>query len=124
MGCNFKSNYQYFFCYHSENTPGTSFAFNLRTSTSKTPNLRARVNMRLWYVALHNFKILLLARKLGLARGDRVSFIQYLAFTKIMLVVPVFASSSVFSFPQCHTCAAIHLIWEGFASAEQLWGYI
>ena len=43
MNRNFKSNCQYFICYRSEKTPGTSFAFNLRTSTSKTPNLRARV---------------------------------------------------------------------------------
>ena len=43
MSRNFKSNCQYCFCFRSEKTPGTSFAFNLRTSTSKTPNLRARV---------------------------------------------------------------------------------
>ena len=43
MSCNFKSNCQYFICYCSEKTPGTSFAFNLRTSTRKTPNFRARV---------------------------------------------------------------------------------
>ena len=43
MSRNFKRICQYFICYRSEKTPCTNFAFNLRTSTSKTPNLRARV---------------------------------------------------------------------------------
>ena len=62
MSRNFKSNCQYFFCYRSEKTPGTSFAFNLRTSTSKTPNLGARVggaNAILGHVHLENPKMAL-----------------------------------------------------------------
>ena len=43
MSRNFKSKFQYFICYRSEKTPGTNFAFNLRTSTNKTLNLCARV---------------------------------------------------------------------------------
>ena len=43
MSRNFKTKGQYFICFRSGMTSGTNFAFNLRTSTSKTPNLRARV---------------------------------------------------------------------------------
>ena len=32
-------------------------------------------------------------------------------FKRLVLVVPILASSSALSLPQCPTCAAIHLIW-------------
>ena len=53
MSRKFKTKCQYFIRYRSEMTPGTNFAFNLRTSTSKTPNLCARVFILLNFTMRH-----------------------------------------------------------------------